>query len=94
MMIGHMLRLWLEQYNLDVTTFASLSGYDRKVVHNWLSRRSIPNKQSIRNIVDTLAHFAHWTTNHREYVFVKLLGFRETEMSWQMRLRQIEKNTI
>jgi len=85
MMIGFMIRLWLDRYNMAITEFAELSGYDRKVVYSWIDCRCIPNNRSLRNIVDTVAHYAHWSNPTREAAFVKLMQLRETELIWRKR---------
>lgn len=84
-MIGFMIRLWCDRYNMAINEFADLSGYDRKVVYRWIASESIPHNRSLRNIVDTFAHYAHWSNPTREAAFVKLLQLRETEVSWRKR---------
>lgn len=84
-MIGFMIRLWCDRYNMAITEFAELSGYDPKVVYSWINCEHIPNNQSLRNIVDTVAHYAHWSNATREGAFVKLMQLREIELDWRKR---------
>lgn len=88
MMIGFMIRLWCDRYNMAITEFAELSGYDRKVVYRWISCESIPNKRSCRVIVDVFAHYAHWSNGVTEQAFIKLLDLRDIEEDWRRRKRK------
>jgi hypothetical protein len=92
-MIGHVLRLWLDQNHMSVTEFSKWSGYDRKVVYNWLNARSIPTKRSIKNIVDTFAHYCHWTETASNFAYVELLNLRDQEYDFKKRRRKNNDRT-
>jgi transcriptional regulator with XRE-family HTH domain len=90
-MIGHVLKLWLKKNHMSVTEFSSFSGYDRKVIYRWLNSQSIPTKKSLRNIVDTFAHYCHWTKTSTEFAYVELLNLRDKEYDFKKRRRARNK---
>lgn len=90
-MIAFTLRLWLDDLNLSITEFSELSGYDRKIVYRWIKGLSLPNLRSCRNIIDTIAHYAHWSAIKREKAFIELLNLRDNEMDMRKRRQKAQK---
>lgn len=90
-MIAYTLRLWLDDLNIGINEFAELSGYDRKIVYRWLKGLSLPNRRSCRDIIDTVAHYAHWGDPKREAAFVQLLNLRDTEIDMRKKRQKAQK---
>lgn len=90
-MIAYTLRLWLDDLNLSITEFSELSGYDRKIVYRWIKGLSLPNLRSCRDIIDTIAHYAHWKAPKREAAFVQLLNLRDTEIDMRKKRQKAQK---